>query len=187
MRREFFERQCQRQDGGSYLIRPHGRIGGIYEVDEPTKERHVATGILLGKAQFAFIIIAIPISQFLGVSLWYFAGAVLLLVVGSLIYTRRLLANALKVPATRWDGPAVADTFLMYPRWYLRAALVVGAIMTVVAGFAVFSELKSRHELSLGNGVLALLFAVGTGFFWYLLRRRARFERERPVAPPTGG
>jgi drug/metabolite transporter (DMT)-like permease len=185
MRREFFERQCRRQSDGTYLARPYGRLGGVYEIDAATKERHVDASTLQGKIALALMIVAIPISQIFGLSMWYFVGVAVLLAVIATIRKRFLFANAQKVPATRWEGPAVADSYLMFPRWYLRLGLALGVVMTLVVFFAAFTELRLRNQLSTGSVVLGLLFLWGTGFSWYQLRRRTRFERVRSPAPST--
>jgi hypothetical protein len=204
--RKWYERQVQPQPDGTFLFRPFGYHGGVYELpDASAKNLYVSTqsnllesvntgrGVLvmlvISLLVFVFSLLATTLSTMFSswnagnIIFWAALGLGLLWVLRFPWSARRMLrrVGAKRVPRQRWQGPAIRDPFGLYARpWLLALAFtqLVCFLTFVPSAWRVVAagRLPRAEDAVLAAGAVVMLVMS-------LLYFRAFYRRTRKATP----
>ena len=165
--RRRFERQLRREEDGTWLARPYGRLGGVYALDREMREdflrvrsRAAAVGLI------AVVAAALLVVPFVG---WfpYLLAALVALANLHYFFVWRALRKARQVASERWaesrEGEPAAGVL---PRSVCRVLAAASGLLAALGLVAISTEGPSPVML----GGIVLLGGLSC-FYWRLGQR----------------
>jgi hypothetical protein len=136
--RAYWESQALQLPGGAYRVRPRGRWGAAYEVDQGTKDRIVRFQACTGWLALVAIVVAVPVFHRLDATP---KGLFALVLVGLIFAVQEvglcvILRGRPPQPRGQAPGAIRRPRSAPMPRWFFRLLLSLWALLLALNTFA---------------------------------------------------